>query len=58
MPKDPKTATENSGTGATEKIPREDEPSDPPPKAEDATPDTMLAVGTEAPAEEKEEDKG
>ena len=28
------------------------------PKAEDATPNTMLAVGTEALAEEKEEDKG
>ena len=54
MPKYLKTATEYSGTEATEKIPHEDEPSDPSSKAEDATPDTTLAV---EPAEEKE-DKG
>ena len=57
MPKDPRTVTEFSGTGATEKKPREDKPSDPSPKAEDVTPETTLAVGIEAQAEEKEEDK-
>ena len=58
MSKDPKTPTESSDTGATEKYHAKTNRPSLPPKLKTQPPDTTLARGTEAPEEEKEDDKG